>query len=135
MALHSVLGNMAKKQGAAGLLAPTGGCPPLLNIVRRDPAAQDCAGINQNIFEFIIAEKSIKNVILIGRWAIYTEGTSYKDQPTNRFNPAYYIVENKSIPESKSMPENVAVAFDQTVSALLAAKSVFGLLGLFRKSR
>ena len=128
-AFDAVLDAIAKKQGAAGLLAATGGCPPLLDIVRKDPEAQDCAGINQNIFEFIVAEKSIKNVILIGRWAIYSEGTSYKDQPTNRFNPAQYVLENRSIPESKSMPEMIAVALDQTVSVLLAAKKHIWIVG------
>jgi peptidoglycan/LPS O-acetylase OafA/YrhL len=70
--LRSVLDATAKKQDAVGWLAVSAGCPPLIGI-DGDRYAIDCANINQNILEYIASEKSIRDVILIGRWAYYSK--------------------------------------------------------------
>ena len=117
------------KRGATGFLAASGGCLPLIDIARKEPVFADCAETSQRILEFIVAESSIKNVILIGRWGYFAEGTSYKDEPTDRFRIKHALLENISTPESKPAHEVLAIAFDKTISALVAAGKRIWIVG------
>lgn len=128
-ALHPVLDSLAKKQHTAGLLASAGGCPPLIDVMRKEPAELDCVGINQKILEFITSQSSIRNVILVGRWASYVEATSYKEQPTNLYNPKHVLLANRSLPEGASTQEMMMAGFEKTISALLAAKKRVWIVG------
>jgi peptidoglycan/LPS O-acetylase OafA/YrhL len=116
------LNDLAVKQHAAGLLATTGGCPPLIGIERKEATAFDCASINQKIMQFVIDDALVQTVILIGRWPQYVEGGSYRDQPTNLQNPKRLLLASRSIPGANSTEEMMRVGFDQTISTLITAK-------------
>ena len=81
-------------------MAKSYGCAPLVSM-EGNQTTKDCPGINEHILQFIVSQNSIKNVILIGRWAYH------------------YYNEKKAF----------AVAIDQTVGALVAAKKNVWIIG------
>ncbi len=78
-ALRSGVDEAAKQLGIAGVFAGYTGCPPALNIVRYDEPANQCAAFNKAVFDYIL-DHNIKTVILYARWALYVEGTHYKQE-------------------------------------------------------
>lgn len=69
----------ALAHGLSGLVAYQGACAPLLHLRRFDQRF-DCEGFNQSVLDKIQAHH-IRNIFLEGRWALYAEGTRYKDEP------------------------------------------------------
>ena len=128
-ALAPALDAVAKERGNAGFLVVAGGCPPLIDIVRENLELRDCEEISQNVLKFIIAEKSIKSVIIIARWAYYTNGVTYKYEPTNLFNTKHVLLANKSMSESRSTQEVMAISLERTVGDLLAAGKQVWIVG------
>ena len=98
--LESFLETTAESRAVAGHMAKSYGCPPLVGMEGGE-ATKDCFNINRYILQFVVSQNSIKNVILVARWAYH------------------YYNENKVFPG----------AIDQTVGALVAAKKNVWIVG------
>ncbi|HQR49724.1 MAG TPA: acyltransferase family protein, partial [Steroidobacteraceae bacterium] len=80
-AMADVVGEAAARGGRAGLLATRNGCGPLLGLDREpDPQARRCPEFAAAVLQFIADDPALTDVILIGRWAGYAEGTRYKNE-------------------------------------------------------
>ncbi len=76
----------AKKSRLKGILANQTACPPLLGIERRNRTS--CSEFNQHVLDFVSQNRTIETVILVGRWALSTKGTRYKEEPGD---PVYLV--------------------------------------------
>ncbi|SIT18062.1 Peptidoglycan/LPS O-acetylase OafA/YrhL, contains acyltransferase and SGNH-hydrolase domains [Roseivivax lentus] len=92
------------------------GCPPLFGIAKSENSATPaedaaCAAANSRIAAAIAATPSLARVLLIGRWAYYTEGTGIGLDAGNRIAVAH--------PGSGTTgPDALARAVAETVPAL-----------------
>ena len=79
LSLLPALEKFANNTNSNILYSGTQGCPPLLGIQRMgsesDMAKHNCQRFNERIFEYV-KENHIGSVILIGRWTLYTGGTT-----------------------------------------------------------
>lgn len=66
----------ASKQGLSGELVYSTGCPPLLDMAR-GPGQLTCKRATDTIIKYIENHPQLKTVILVGRWALWAEGSSY----------------------------------------------------------
>ena len=67
---------VAAAHGRSGWLASAGACPPLLDVEWPVP---DCRAFNAAVAALIDADNSgVREVIISGLWADYTEGTMYR---------------------------------------------------------
>lgn len=73
-ALMAGVAAAAGRHGAAGLNATLAMCPPLLGVAIG--GAPDCQSFNRMVFETINKDQLAK-VVLIARWASYSEGSRY----------------------------------------------------------
>lgn len=90
----------------SGFVAYQGACAPLLHLKRYDQNF-DCEKFNQGVFDYIQAHR-VATVFLEGRWALYAEGTRYKEE---QGGPALLTKERK--------PELDYAAFEKLVPATL----------------
>lgn len=79
-ALRDGLHQLALDKGQAALFIWQGGCPPLIGVRKQESAstpAQDqaCLDATRRLVEWLGRNRSLKRVLLIGRWPYYTEGT------------------------------------------------------------
>lgn len=77
-AVAPALEQFALANHLSGLVAYQGACAPLLHLKRYDQRF-DCEAFNQSVFDDIQA-RHIRNIFLEGRWALYAEGTRYKEE-------------------------------------------------------
>ena len=71
---------VATANGLSGFVAFEGACAPLLGLKRYDlDNIEQCDRFHDSVLAFIQA-KHISNVFLHGRWALYSEGTRYKQE-------------------------------------------------------
>jgi peptidoglycan/LPS O-acetylase OafA/YrhL len=129
IALRPAFIEIARRNGSVGLLASTGGCPPLIDVVRMEPTYRGCEKINQEIFSFIRSSPSIIDVILVARWAYFVEGGMYKDEPTDRYRTKHVLLANTSTSPQRSTRQVMATALDQTVGKLLTAGKRVWIVG------
>lgn len=129
IALRRAFFEVAEKEGSAGLLISSGGCPPLLDITRVGATPDNCAKISENVFDFIQSTPSITSVILVARWAYYVEGTTYKDEPTDPFSTKKVSLKNVSGATQKDTRAVVSRVLDQTVTGLLDAGKQVWIVG------
>jgi peptidoglycan/LPS O-acetylase OafA/YrhL len=79
----------AAEHRRAGLLVWAGGCPPLAGVVKQESAntpAEDrrCAEQSARLLDWLATDRSLRDVLLIGRWAYYTEGDGIGADANNR---------------------------------------------------
>ena len=81
MVLIPAFAEIAQELNIIGLSATRNGCPPLLGAYRPavDPN-QECVAFNNAVLDTLVSTTSIKTVVLIARWAIYVEGSRYKQE-------------------------------------------------------
>lgn len=78
LAAVSGIDKTAKSAGQSGLFAYYIGCPPILGIRRLDKSESHwCRDFNDAVMEQIEGHDTITNIVLIARWALYSEGTGY----------------------------------------------------------
>ena len=77
-ALASGIDQSARSYGASGMMASRLACPPLLAIER--PSRDSCERFNEQVLQIVAADSRIRTVILVGRWALSTKGTRYKQE-------------------------------------------------------
>ena len=70
--LYTALETISAQQGASGWASMSYGCAPLTGIPG-DRTTPDCMALNDSVLRFIISESGIRHVVLIGRWAYYTQ--------------------------------------------------------------
>jgi len=77
-ALVDPVARTASLYGRVGVIATRPGCAPLLGIRRSDrPGSEECDEIAVAMLEYLRARPQIEDVVLIGRWALLSEGTFY----------------------------------------------------------
>ena len=74
----STIDEIAKAQGSRGLIVFRGGCPPLLPHVDSPFDTRHCAK-TQALVEDLLKSPGYRNVVLVGRWALYAEGGGYRN--------------------------------------------------------
>jgi len=78
LAMASAVNLSADKTGTTGLLAVRTACAPLLAM--DSPGERSCSEFNAAILENIGERPEIGTVILAARWAIWANGTRYKNE-------------------------------------------------------
>ena len=79
LSLTDGLNDIAKTAGYAGVFAGKSTCPPFRLVqITNMGVPSNCRQFNDNVFNGIINNKDIKNVILAGRWGSYTDDS---DEP------------------------------------------------------
>jgi len=79
-AIAPVFEQFAIDNHVSGFVAFTPACAPLLGLKRYDrDNAEECTRYNDSVLAFIQA-KHIRTVFLHARWALYSEGTRYKQE-------------------------------------------------------
>ena len=75
---YKLLNDLAKKNNKLGLFLGYSGCPPILNVypVRSDQRERNCYELNKLVLD-ITNKKEVKNLILISKWAYYTDGNNF----------------------------------------------------------
>jgi len=75
---YSLFNSLLKNYNKSGLLVGYSGCPPILNVytLRKDQKERNCYQLNKLISQ-IVENKKIKNLILISKWAYYTDGDPF----------------------------------------------------------
>lgn len=79
----------AKESGQQGILVLSGGCPPLFGIEKDETAStaaldRECAAQNEVVKRLLESSKALGSVVLIGRWAYYSEGEGVGIDQHNR---------------------------------------------------
>ncbi|MFI5314477.1 MAG: acyltransferase family protein [Myxococcota bacterium] len=85
--LAEPLDELARRSGRRGYLACGGGCPPFLldpSVIERGA----CTTANERVFEALRADPGLRDVVMIGRWALYFEGQGYKQE---RIRPPFQL--------------------------------------------
>ncbi|WP_282608932.1 acyltransferase family protein [Pelagibius sp. Alg239-R121] len=79
-ALAAVYGvdQQASREMQSGLFAYYIGCPPLTGVSRLDKSESHwCRDFNDAVMEQVETIETIESVVLVARWALYSEGTGY----------------------------------------------------------
>lgn len=125
-ALADAIAGVAAREGRAGLLVTNNGCPPLAGVSRdRLSRAQDCAAFSAAALHLIDGDPALTDVILVARWALYTEGSRYKNE---RGLPAFI---SDATTKDVSRTENRRVfvrSLEATVDALNARRKTVWLV-------
>jgi peptidoglycan/LPS O-acetylase OafA/YrhL len=80
--LADAIGSVAAREGRAGLLITQNGCAPLLGVAREgDGKSRNCRELAAEVMKLIEGDTALTDVILVGRWALYADGTRYKNEP------------------------------------------------------
>lgn len=80
-AMREGIDMLAAERGLGGLIVHSGGCMPAFDVIKHESAStpsgdQACATQNRAIRDLLASGSlPIRNVLLIGRWAYYAEGT------------------------------------------------------------
>ena len=116
--LADTIGDVAARAGRAGFLVTRPGCPPLAGVAREgDTKSRGCPEFSAEVLKLVEGDPAITDVILVGRWALYAEGTRYKHEPGN---PAF-IRDGQTVELSEAENERVfARSLKETVDALRA---------------
>ena len=70
------LDSLAHQARRRGHLAAGGGCPPIV-MDRKAVLDNTCATSNDRVLEALRADPELVDVVLVGRWALYFEGSGY----------------------------------------------------------
>lgn len=68
---------VAAKVNRTGLQITSEGCPPLLGISRPDRNYRQCPAFSNAALK-VVADPQIRQVILVARWALWSEGSRYR---------------------------------------------------------
>ncbi|HEX3809434.1 MAG TPA: acyltransferase family protein [Rhizomicrobium sp.] len=110
-AIFSAVEQVARESKRAGYFAGQSDCPPLIGDSPSN--GKNCAEFVQAVADFA-KRRDIKEVILVARWALIAEGTSYPDENGTQL----------SLPAYKKTPGNHVVfsrGFNATIAALITA--------------
>jgi peptidoglycan/LPS O-acetylase OafA/YrhL len=116
---------VAKEQGLGGLLIFAGGCMPAFDLHKQEsatgPRSDDaCTAQNIAVKAMLAGRKSIKKVLLVGRWAYYTEGQGVGIDKQNLIRITRAAESNSRTAAPADQPAVVAQALIDTVHWLRA---------------
>ena len=123
LTIYSGLRERFKSKGQdIGLYGASDGCPPLLNVIIQDQGGdvRNCLKKGSRAVQRIIADTSIKEVILTSRGPMYTTAKGFGDVELEQFGPwiLHFDGEDKGL---RSNEEVFASGLTKTLDALLAA--------------
>ncbi|MBS1788706.1 MAG: acyltransferase [Acidobacteria bacterium] len=75
----SAVSEAAARVNRTGLQITSEGCPPLLNTSRSNRHYRHCQALTDAALK-VVSEPQIRRVILVARWALWTEGSRYRDE-------------------------------------------------------
>jgi peptidoglycan/LPS O-acetylase OafA/YrhL len=118
-ALAPALERVALAHNASGFIAFHPACAPLLRLKRYDRSFEDCGGFNDSVLEYIKTHP-VRTVFLHARWAIYSEGQRYKQEPGGPAllarslkwqddNAAFNQLVHSTLAELKALGPNVVI--------------------------
>jgi peptidoglycan/LPS O-acetylase OafA/YrhL len=113
-ALLPAVSAAATQAGVAGMAFVRGGCPPLLAVRQVADGFQDCHLGADAVLRYLGAHPEIRQVWLVGRWALYAEGTRFGREPGH----SVFIVDGDG--QAPSLQHNASV-FRRQLAATLAA--------------
>jgi peptidoglycan/LPS O-acetylase OafA/YrhL len=76
-AMASMISDVARDDGRAGLVAGSGGCAPLLGVSRTTSRSFPCEAFNDRVVDLIRRDAAIATVILVSRWSLTADGRRY----------------------------------------------------------
>jgi len=117
-ALAPVFDKIAHESGAAGWIASTPGCMPLLNVQRVD--IPGCLEFNRDILTMVQRDK-IPIVVLVGRWELATLGFTDRELDEGRSQ----VLLSDPSSKTRSLGENAAV-FKRGLRRLLSDPAMSG---------
>ncbi len=123
LTIYSALRERFKaKDQIIGLYGASDGCPPLLDVVIQDQGgdARNCLKKGSQAIQRIIADASVKEVILTSRGPMYTTGKGFGDIESEQFGRwvLHFEGEEKGV---RSNQQVFAEGLSKTLDALLAA--------------
>ena len=125
-ALADAIAVVAAREGRAGLLVTSNGCPPLAGVSRdRLSRAQGCAAFSAEALRLIDGDPALTDVILVARWALYTEGTRYKNE---RGLPTFISDASTKVVSGTENRRVFVRSLDATVDALNARRKTVWLV-------
>lgn len=118
-AFRDAIDRAAAEHGRAGLLVWAGGCPPLMGLRKVESAvspADDAACFRQSarLAAWLARDRALRDVLLIGRWAYYTDGGGLGADAANRMRLVG--------PPGAGQAALFARALDRTVATLAAER-------------
>ncbi len=123
LTIYSGLRNLFKAKGQdIGLYGASDGCPPLLNVVIQDQGGdfRNCLKKGTQAIQRIIADPSIREVILTSRGPMYTTGLGYGDIESTQFGN--WVLHFEGVKQGESDNSTVfSMGLTKTLDALLAA--------------
>jgi len=73
-AVFTTLGESLNEAGRAGLFYAVSGCPPVPGGYVRHSAKDGCNEFNRTVYDKIISDPAIKDVLMISQWPVYLKG-------------------------------------------------------------
>lgn len=126
-ALIDAMDKAARLSGRAGVMAPHAGCVPLLDIQRSDlPLRSPCNETAAAVVEYVRTHPEIKDVVLISRWALLTEGTYYAPESGKPILLSDGETRARGLAENRRVFER---ALSETVDQLTAAGKHVWIVG------
>ena len=123
LTIYSALRNLFKAKGQdIGLYGASDGCPPLLKVVIQDQGGdfRNCLKKGTQAIQRIIADPSIREVILTSRGPMYTTGLGYGDIETTQFGN--WVLHFEGVKQGVADNSTVfSMGLTKTLDALLAA--------------
>jgi len=123
LTIYSALRERFKAKGQdIGLYGASDGCPPLINVVIQDQGGdfRNCLKKGTLAIRRIIADSSIREVILTSRGPMYTTGLGYGDIESTQFGNwvLHFEGDKKGASDNRTV---FSLGLMQTLDALLAA--------------
>ncbi len=116
----------AARHGIAGRLVYANGCAPLIGV-KRSKYSKRCLKNNDEIADYIKAHPELRVVIMVGRWALWVEGTSYnfmEDETKIRLTDT--LAKGS---EEEPAPVAFQRAFERTVAEMASANRQIVFVG------
>lgn len=116
LAIAPAIKEFLSKNREKALLFTAAGCPPTLDASLLGKLQNHCAAFNRKVIQFIVEDRTIRNVIVHARWAYYTERQFFENQEGG--------VEEGPLDQwdRKHDPKALAAGYRKVVKKLLAAK-------------
>jgi peptidoglycan/LPS O-acetylase OafA/YrhL len=118
--LRAAVDGAANKAHRAGIFVGSTGCVPALDIDRQNTG---CRRTNDDIIQYLLSLPSIHTIILAGRWGLWAEGTTYKQEGGKGIllvDASEHVVDNHAA---------LAAGLDKAVARLAAAGKQIWLVG------
>jgi hypothetical protein len=111
----------AEKAHRTGVFLGSYGCVPQLGIER--PDVPECSRVNDAIIRYLVSVRSIRTVILAGRWGLWAEGSRYKREP----GTPVFLTSASGVPMDNHAA--LAAGLERAIAELIVAGKQVWLVG------